>query len=463
MDHIDPSDPRVRRYHWDAAVDADGSAVAVWVALDNAQTGDSVIVRSARRAPDGSWQVIVLSDGFETAVRGADLHLGPGGALAAAWVACTSVEPAEQGPCHVRVRRKPADAEAWLPVEHADATSAGEGISDAHVRVGPGGVTTVLWEQADTSTPATWAVMARSYTPQPAPGGWDPAPTNLSGWNAPYVVLSVPVIDPEGTVTSAWTAGFSDPAGVGIYASTRAAKAGTWSGAVLISSLLTSPIAAAPTLAAGQDGTVAAGWYYYSWPTGYGVMANVRDAGSVWGTEADTCGQANEFLTDFDLAVGADGSTAVLCGLKTYARPEAANEILRWTVRNPKGAWGDGGQGALTGWSAGIQSPRVRTADDGSVVAAWGIEDGSRPAAQGQSIFAASKPAGEAFGDAVQVSDWAEYAGLVQGGLAGGRKGRPVAMMWYAGSTTMSEALFFSEMLAGGNVVYVPLVLYRSP
>jgi hypothetical protein len=447
--------------YWDAAVDAGGSVVAMWVAIDSAETGDNVAVRTARRLPDGSWQIITLSNGYETGVRAADLRLGPGADLAAAWVACASHADLAQGPCHVRVRRKPAEAETWLPVEHADQTVSGEGISEAHVLVGPGGLTTALWLQADSSTPANWAVMARTYSPTPAPGAWDPSPHNLSGWKK-SIELSAPVADPGGTVTTAWNTFSSDPAKKANYASTRAAGNGSWSGAVAISGLLSGYGLYAPTLVAGQDGTVAAVWAYRAQATESYFLGNVRDAGSVWGGETELYGRSSLLIGDWALGVWPDGSAIVVYSLIDPGHDPAEHEKLRWAVRGSRGNWS--GEGELTGWLAGIRGPALGLGDDGSAVAVWGLEDASRPANLDYAILAATWPPGGTFRPPIQISDWWAHVRLRPGATAGGDKGAPAAALWKTMRTDpLSEAVYYAELLTAGHTIFVPLGLHRSP
>jgi hypothetical protein len=438
--------------------------VAMWVAVDSDQAGDNVAVRFARRPPGGSWQGITLSDGYETAVRRANLYVGSGGHLAAVWVACASYTDPAQGPCHVRVRRKPASAETWLPVEQADEAYSGEGISEAHVLVGPGGLTTVLWLQADTSTPANWAVMGRTFSPAPVPGGWGASPANLSGWKK-YIELSAPVTDPGGTVTAAWNTFAPDGTNRANYASTRGATTGTWSGAVAISGFRSGFRLYPPQLAAGQDGTVAAVWVYRAVASESYLLANVRDPGSVWGTEAELYGRTSLLIGDVGVGVWPDGSTIVLYSLIDTSRPKAEDEMLRWTARGPRGAWGDAGQGELTGWVTGVGRSDLALGGDGSAVAAWVREDAGRPPGQEHAVYAATWTPGGPFGQPVQVTGWSGYTWLKPGsGAAVGRDGQPVALVWEAmRANPFGEAVFFSELITGGNLVYVPLGLYRSP
>lgn len=295
--------------YWDTGVGPDGTAWALWVGVDSTQSGDNVLVQSARRPPGEPWQTVVLSDGYETAVRWAGLDISPDGHLAAAWVACASSSDLEKGPCHVRVRRRQAGAPSWLPTEHADQTASGEGISKAYLLAGPGGMTTVLWLQADTSNPANWAAMGRTFKPEPSPGSWDTTPVNLSYWQT-YLELAEPVTDPGGTVTAAWLTRAPDPAKTVIYASTRSAASGTWSSPP-------TPLSTdrggfrlyAPTLAAGHNGTVAASWVYRAVASESYLYANVRDAGSVWGGETLVYGRASLLF----------GSPSWVCG--PTARP----------------------------------------------------------------------------------------------------------------------------------------------
>jgi hypothetical protein len=444
--------------YWDAGVTPNGTAWALWAAVDSAQSGDNVFVMSAHRPPRGSWQPEELTAGFETAVRSADLAIGPDGDLAAAWVACASSSDPAEGPCHVRLCRRPVGASGWGSLEQPDET-VGEGISEARVLVGPGGLTVVLWPQASPSSPAQWALMAQAYPPAPT----EVHPTNISGWKK-LVDLAQPVIDPGGTVTAAWRTLSADGTNDANYANTRPAG-GSWNAnPAQISTPLTGFRLYKPVLAVGQDGTVIAAWIWRVQATESYLLANARDAGQAWGGEVQLHGGSNLTFGSVSLGVWPEGSAMALFSLTDTSRTKTEDDLLRWTVRPPHGAWGGGGQGELGVWMDSIQGQALKLGQDGSGAAVWGVTDAGRPPGETQTVLAAIWPPGGPFDPPTVISDWFNYTWVLPEGLVVGRGGRPVGTVWQAQEpNTGALAVLYSGRESGWQRIYLPLVVRGFP
>jgi hypothetical protein len=449
---------------WDTGVTPGGTAWLVWAGIDTAQSGDNLFVMASRLPPGGSWQSELLTPAYETTIRWVDLDVGPGGDLAAAWVACASTTLPSDGPCHVRVRRRPAGAPGWQPLAQPD-EAIGVGITQAGVLVGPGGLTVALWEQADTSTPARWAVMARAFEPAPAPGAWDPNPINLSGWK-PSMQMSWPVMDPGGTLTAAWVANSADPAKVAVFASTRSPAGGAWSQPPTPISTARSGMHYRPHLGVGQDGTVAATWGYIAPTTETYFFANARDAGSVWGSEAQLFGGplVSLRLWNWRAAVGSDGTAIALYSHMDSSHHVDENEVVRWSGRPPHGVWGGAGQGELGDWVSSIQSLDLAAGKDGHATAVWGPWHAGRPQGEQWRILAAIRPPESPFGPATDLSGWHSFAETSPGGLVVGPDGRQVLAGWRIQRLDDSATAFqYSEFTSTGPRIYLPLIVRQSP
>jgi hypothetical protein len=446
---------------WDAGVAPNGTAWAVWAAIDSGQAGDNVQVWASRLPPGGSWHTEELTSGYETAVRWVDLHIGPDGDLAAAWVACTTygLVPAD-GPCHVRVRRRPSGAPNWEPVEQPD-ESLGMGILRASVLVGPGGLTVALWQEAHTAAPDSWGILARTF--EPASGTWDPGPTNLSGWK-PSINLAWPVVDPDGNVSAAWRCAAADPSKKAVYASTRPAS-GTWSAPPIQISSARSTGLYPPSLAVGPNGALAAIWAYEPTATEHYVFASARDPGSAWAPETQLFGGAGWKVYYWNLrtAVWPDGTAMALYGIQDTHRPATEDERLRWIVRPPHGIWGDSGEGELGDWVASIESLALVATSDGRAVAVWGPEVAGGPPGEQWTVLAAIRPPGGPFDPPLPLGEWYQYTAPAPAALIAGPEGQPVAAAWLGQrASDGSSALFYNELLGGGPRIYLPMILKGS-
>ena len=428
----------------------DGTAWALWTAIDSTQPGDNWRVMAAHQPPGGAWQTEPLSD-WETTLRSLKMHIGPDGDLAAAWVACAWTTNDAQGPCAVRVRRRPAGSAAWVPIERLDGGS-GMGIHWPHILVGPGGLTVVEWLEANPSASSQWAVMARAY--RPSSGAWDGSITNVSGF-VPQAIESRPVMGADGTVIVAWNAVSSDPSKSAQYSATRAAATGTWSPATPISAAHSAGSLEVPGLAVGQNGTLVAAWQRSS-GTQVAIFANARDPGGTWGTETRVS-EWMRMVFVWGLEVWPDGTAVALWEARDGSRPATEDETVFWSARPPHGTWGGGGQGQLGNWYDEIYGAALVLGDDGSATALWAVKDASRPAGQQSAVWAATWPSGGAWSTPGALSDWYKLAFVWPWGLAVGSGGQPVAAAWdIERDTTPAYALFYSELAPTETVTPTP-------
>jgi hypothetical protein len=458
--------------YWSVGVAPDGTAWAVWTIIDGAQPGDNVRVKVAHRPPGGTWQSDDLSEWWHTVVRAAELHIGPDGDLAAAWVECASTSSdLRQGPCAMNVRRRPAGATAWETTKRLDGSS-GMGIAWPHVLVGPGGLTAVIWAEANPLNPSQWGVKARAYLP--SSGTWEGSIADVSnGWIEPRQAdedwLSQPVMGADGTVVAAWNAKTSPGSAQDAqYSSTRAAAAGTWSLPTKISADYDADSLEVPWLAVGQNGTAVVAWECESGSSNRdAIFANARDPGGIWGSEV----RVSDWMNDTDLADlgvwAADGTAMVLWAVEDTSRITTADEALFWSARPPHGAWGGGGEGRLGNWVAELNGAALALGDDGSATALWGVIDADQPARQQGSVVVAAWPPGGPWGAPAMLADGYKAAYAWRYGMVVGPGGHPVAVIWLAVRdvatpyATPSYAIFYSQWPEWQ--LFLPLVLRSYP
>jgi hypothetical protein len=444
---VPTSGPSIR-ISWSTGVAPDGTAWALWTAIDSGVSGDNRQVKVARRSPSGFWQSEVLTPFYEPEIGFLDMDIGPDGDLAALWVPCAGSY------CHVRVRRRPSGSTNWEPCSEVD--SALGRIDTAYALVGQDGLTVIVWNEGDAPTPSSWTVKARAYRSTPAPGAWDPSPTDISGSKA-SLDLSSPVMDLGGTITVAWVATGSVPSNKAIYSATRT-MGGTWnSPPAQISTERGGYMTYPPTLAVGQNGTVAATWTHAVTTTQEILLANARDAGSTWGTEAQLA-NGTGLLSLSDLKIRPDGTIMALWWKHDYSRPAMEDEGVFWSTRQPNSIWGSGGQGRVGDWCDNIFGAALGLRDDGSAVVLWSVGDSSRPAGQQWAVQAATKPPGDTWSTPTTISDWYKLALVQDEALVSGPGGRPVGAMCYIErDATLSDAVFYSEWPVWR--IYVPVVL----
>jgi len=451
--------------HWNAAVAPDGT---VWV-IRTVMDAPGMRVVADKHPAGGSWQTESLSN-WATAVRSVELHIGPDGDLAAVWVECDTMSgDLAQGNCAVNVRRRGAVAAGWEPAEKVDSSSAG--VGQAYGLVGPGGLTVVIWTEANAMMAKQWAAIARAYSP--ATSGWDTSPANVSGWIEPRLSrwLVQPVMGADGTFVAAWNAKMAPGAAYDAhFSSTRQAASGNWNAAPSqISADHDANTLGSPMLAVGQGGTVIAAWWCEPGSGGqYAIYANARDPGGTWWTEAQVSSSLLDSVTLYDLGVWATDDTAVvLWGTQDSSRTPLEDETVMWSGRPPGGLWGDGGQGQLGSWYDRLSGAALALGSDGSAAAVWAAIDGSQPTNQQGTVLAANRPPGGPWGTPETLASGHKLAVTWMEGLVVGQGGRPVSALWLGMRdvadplTTPSFAVYYGEWPKWQ--IFLPLVLRDAP
>lgn len=436
--------------YWSVGVAPDGTAWALWTVNDS--VGKVMRVMESHRPPGGSWSTPQALSGWVTAVRTVELHVSPEGDLAAVWVECdtTSSDPA-QGNCNVNVRRRPDGAASWEAAQKVDNSVVG--VSEAHVRVGPGGLVVVIWNEANAIMANRWAVMARAYTPGP---GWDTSVSEISGWIQPRLTdwLVQPVMDAGGTFVAAWNAMTSPGSAQDAnYGNTRATT-GTWGSPVQISNPHTQFLLDVPFLAVGEDGTVVGAWWSSdgSGSKGTALYANARDPGSTWGTE-ERISEWENGITLYGLEVWPDDGTAVaLWGAVDASLPTTADQGLFWSARHG-GTWGGGGKGQLGSWVNTVAGAALKLGEDGSGTAVWAVKDAGQPTGKQGAVLSTTWAPGGPWGSPETLGSGYGLTFVPSEGLALGVGGGSVGATWLAinNTTPMQVAIFYATTDTGST------------
>jgi hypothetical protein len=453
-------------YIYDFAMTPGGEAWAIWAEQVSQQPGDNIWLKGARCSPEEcTWQVENISDGLEGFIYDMDLSIELEGHLAVSWVACAQ-DPSYGGPCAVNVKRRFPGAVGWEPLNHLDGSS-GMAIYSVDTLVGTGGLTYVQWEERSPVDAAKSGLFGRTYLP--ALDTWDGSnSTPLSGWKE-GLSPSEPVMDPSGTVITAWSELISkSPNTYSNYSRTRSATSGTWSTSVKISQ--DSETASWTRLAAGQNGTVLAVTVKDKpgSTSDYGVFATVRDAGSTWGPEtqlSDWFSRGSTYPPTYPtFGVWPDGTCLVTWdALYTY-RDSNLDEAIFWNSRPPNSSWS--GKGRLSLWYSSVDYPNLGLGNDGSAVLTWTTKDAYQPANQQMAIMVTHFPPGGPWTEPIALSDWDYYSAMYSTDLAVHPEGQPVGALWYQAQSTDSAALFYSQFSAEEEVerdkVYLPMVAIRG-
>ena len=438
----------------------DGTAWALWVDQDSSQVGDNWQVKAAWRPTNGSWKTGVLSEWYESAIRSSQLAIGPDGDLAAVWVACASLSNIWDPPCHVRIRRRAAGAGSWQSTEQVDTALPPAGINESQVRMGPDELTVVVWTEANAADPThfQWWVMARAYRPA---GGWDGTVKEISnGWvTASGVWLAQSVMDPAGTLTTAWKA--RDVSGSdSIVSATRAGSTNSWSLATEIS-LKFAPDIRLPRLAVGRNGTVAAVWEWEMLSGDDALYAVVRDPGSSWGSQTRVHGPVDSLQLS-DVEIWPDGTSAVLWKQEDQSKPSGGNASLRWSARPAQGQWGDQGMAGRIGELGGeINGAGLGLSSSGRAAAVWSQYDGSRPANQQWSTLASVRPAGGEWTAPDSLAEGYALTGACAAGVTAAPQEDMIGALWQMNKPANYDfAMFYSQL--GEPALFLPLVIKNS-
>jgi hypothetical protein len=439
-----------------------GEAWAIWAEQVSQQPGDNIWVKGARCSPEEcTWQVENVSDWPEGFIRDVDISIGIEGHLAVSWVACAGNPSTGGGPCAVYVKRRFPGATGWEPLERLDGSS-GMAIWSVNTLVGPGGLTFVQWWEDSPYPPEGYLKTgAFGKTFVPASGTWDGSSyTPLSGWKE-GLVPSDPVMDPSGTVITAWSELITkSPYTYNNYSRTRSSASGTWSSPTKISQ--DNKIKSKIFLAVGHNGTVLAvtvkgrpgSTSEFAW------FATVRDAGSTWGSEIQLSDWISSGHTYPALGVWPDGTCLVTWNMLDSSRGPNQDEAMFWNTRPPNSSWA--GQGRLSLWYDSVDNPNLDLGHNGSAVLTWATKDADQAANQQTVIMATHYPPGGPWTDPIAISDWDKNAMMFPMGLAVHPEGQPIGAVWYQYNNVKGSGFFYSQFGAEEEVVwnkvYLPMV-----
>jgi hypothetical protein len=416
--------------YWDASVTPDSTFWVLWAWPQTNQ------VRAAFYPLGGPWQNDDPTTQPGTSISGAQMAASPDGYLAAGWVDCAGFYTP---PCTLNVARRFPGAPDWEPVETIDNGWTNTLIDDSNLYIlaGSGGVTVVLWPEANPNAPGEWGMFVRSY--DPGSGTWSPPKTTppISGWKADLDASQL-IMFPDNTVIAAWLANLANPAQSALFSSTCTAGSSAWSAPAQISTARGD--ACYPRLAIGENGATAAIWMCNG-STKDELFANARDPGGAWGTETSISGLQDK-IDNWHVGVWPNGDTLVVWGVQDMKQPPTSDERLYWSLRPANGIWGGGGQGHLGDWVEHTHGSDLALGNDGSAVLVWGIKGTSGF----YSVQAATWPPGGPWEPPTSISG--DYAGayVLEKGLTIGMEGQPVGVVWRADSNVGSdEAILFNE------------------
>jgi hypothetical protein len=435
--------------YWDVGVSPDGTAWAVWTVKDSTKpAGADVFVMEAHRPPGGSWSTAQALSAGVADIRTVDFHAGPDGHVAAAWVECdiTNVD-LSQGNCNVRVRLRNPGAVAWETLTKVDQSAAG--VAEAHIRVGPGGLAVVIWNEAKAPLSVQWRIMVNDYE---TGKGWKLTPDNVSdGWFTPRNdrFLAVPVMDGGGTFVAAWTAMTGSGATTDANYSNTRTSAGSWGLPVKISSDQPANQLSEPSLVVGQDGTLVAAWVSSTGSTskGTGLYANVREPMKTWGSEM-LLSNLEDNLILADVEVFPDGKAMALWRVYDHSKVTSADEGLFWSIRSG-GVWGGGGQGQLGDWITAVNGANLIVSPDGSATALWAVIDVSQPADKQGHVLTTRWPSGGPWEAIQTIAGEYEAAYVSIEGLASGPGEQALGAVWLVfqnlNSPNVTAALYYAS------------------
>jgi len=439
-------------------VTPDNTLWTVWMMQDETQVGSNWQVKAASWSGSGPWQVEVLSE-YETTIRNIDLAVGPGGHLAATWVACATLVPYDQGPCVVNIRRRSPAAAAWEQIERVDDSSQFQGIRYGRSLVGLEGLTVTTWAQASWTTAGQWHVMSCVY--DPGTDAWELVPTDISKGGISSNVqpfLAQPIMGADGTVIVAWyKQDPGDSSKADLYSVTRSASTGTWNNPVSISDVHDAALLNIPLLAVGQDGTAVAAWEQKNNLTDldYAVFASVRDPGLTWGPPV----RVSEWMDTLDLAppqVWMDGSSMLLWNGTDMTQLPPKDEGVFWTARPPGGEWGYSGYGQLGSYFDSIKGISLGSSGDGKVTVLWGVLDSDQPVDQQAKVLSASWLPAAAIEAIDTLSTGYMHVDISADSLAVSGDGQVKAAAWryqksVAGPTIPNAGVFHSQVLPANS------------
>jgi hypothetical protein len=441
--------------YWDAGVSPDGTAWVVWTLLDkSAPAGKDSFMVESHRPPGGAWSAPHRLSPGNAAIRWVDFHIGPEGQVAAAWVECdTTSTNMEQGNCSVYVSRRSPGEPNWKPRKKVDKSSTG--VNEVYVRVGPGGLVIVLWTEGSSAfNPPRFKIMASEYLPV---FGWRANPITVSGWEQPRQenLLSDPVMDGGGTLTTAWYS--ASPPGSSsksaIFSKSRTIASGWPVNSSKICADSTHTLTT-PRLAVSEDGTVAAMWWRSnSMPSNsQAVSANARDPGGNWSAAEEILSTWEDDITLAGVDIWPGGTAVFMWSITDGSRPDAADSAVFWNSRHG-GVWGGGGQGQLGDWEDVIAGAAFKLSPDGSGAATWAVKKSKNK----NSVMASIWPPGGPWDPPVTIASGYNFTAVHWEGMALGAGGRDFGAVWYAGDNSTPSLLAFMYASTAAYNQFIPL------
>jgi hypothetical protein len=354
-----------------AAIDAAGDAVAVWE--DHAPGRQTV--KSATRAPDGTWSPPrQLGIGIEPAVA-----LDPSGRGVVVWAGSRGIEAAVGAAAGGWSKRAVVSPEIFAFGPEVALDEAGEAIA--------------IWHGPD---PRHSIVQVATLKPG---GSWS-AGRKLSAGGRNAVAPQI-AIDPAGAAVAVWRR--RDGRRSIVEAATRTA-AGSWSGPVALSAA--GENAVAPGVAIDPAGEAVAIWKRFDGAHSI-VQSSSRAAGAAWPRPVNLSAPGRN-AEEPDVAIDPAGEA-----LAVWERFDGRFDRIQSASRRPGGSWSKATD--LSGRGRSAHEPQVAVDAAGEAVAVW-----ERTTGGGAQVQAVSRPAAGAWSGPTGLGPSSGGFGELDLGIAAG-------------------------------------------
>ena len=334
------------------AIDANGSAIAVWDESD--VMGDLHVIASRYSALTGVWsEAIGLDDGIGLAIDPAVVMDDAGNAIVV-W----EQESVGFAVFDIKARHYSAASDSWgmrLAVESGD----GDAFAP-RIDINAGGDAVIAWEQEAVAGSFIYDVRASVYS---AAGATWSAPATIDN-GANDATGSSAVIDAVGNVTVAWQQDDGTGVAFDIFANRRPAASGNWGTAVQLDSLTGD--ANFPRLAAGVDGDSMVVWQQFDGAGAIDLFARTFvDANGAWGPAISLTTDPGDALVP-SLAADANGN-----GIVVWAHNDASNvaDIVASRYVAATDTWS--APDALNNGNGDVGPPSLAMNPNGIMAAAW--------------------------------------------------------------------------------------------
>lgn len=310
--------------------------------------------------------------------------------------------------------------------------SPGPDSFEPQIAVAPDGTAVAVWKQYN----GTNNEIAASRRP---PGGVFSAAIPLSvtgsqfGADTPQVAVG-----PDGATTVVWARGTGGSPAFIIEQTTRA-PGGTFSTPQQIS---TTGSAENPHVAFLPDGSTTVVWQEFAGSGNQNIMQTTRPPGGSFGTRAVLSSLSSGLNVQAQLAVGGDGTTAVV-----WQSPGSANTPVA-AVRPPSGSFG-AEIPLFTSSTTATATPQVAVAGTGEIAVVWSRSNGTNAI-----IEAVTRPAGgPSFGSIAQLSETTSAGNDAVDPQIAAAKDGTVVVVWKRTTATgpTVEAIEASARPPGGS------------